>query len=650
MALGSTISQITKSGLKPGLEFPSLVVAGVLTATTLKGDGSGLTGVASTDNINTSTPATFGTIDATGISTFRKGLKVGPLTSIGATHYTDGSIRSVGIITASSFVGNLTGNVTGNLTGNVTGNLTGTATELATNATGANLTLSGNLGVGGTLTYEDVTRVDAVGLSTFREGLQVGPLAGIAATVYKDGSIRSTGVITATSYYGSGANLTGIDATAIQTGNTVVQTNASRIDAKVSNVGILTVSSAGINLTGIVTAITGSFSGTVTATSFSGSGASLTGIVAPLSNRNVLDNGCFAVRQKGNVTWNTVSSNTKQIPDRWQGWTNVSGFNIAVTAGTPPIDKGFATCIKLDNNAAVTPGTNDLCQWQTTLEGQDCQRFKFGSSDAEDLTLSFWCKASATAAGQYGIQLMYTDVGNSGHQCNQKFTAATSWTKHTITFPGTGSASTTGEGIKNGGSAGFYVYICLAAGSGKLSGSGTNTWASGGNHVWPTGQHNFLGNTSNELEFTGFQLETGSTATEYEHKNYTEELSRCKRYYQRYGYPKAFAIDNGTFVDATCWAMMLPYDGDDNSGSFAFATEMRATPSLTGTDSQGGGDYIRIHSPANDFNGGNYFQVNNSCTTHAAFHIDTPGGLSTTQQAGFFFNNANGWFALDAEL
>ena len=45
MALGSTISQITKSGLKPGLEFPSLVVAGVLTATTLKGDGSNLTGL-----------------------------------------------------------------------------------------------------------------------------------------------------------------------------------------------------------------------------------------------------------------------------------------------------------------------------------------------------------------------------------------------------------------------------------------------------------------------------------------------------------------------------------------------------------------------------------------------------------------------------
>ena len=78
----------------------NLNLSGIVTASSFVGSGSGLTGVASTDNINTSTPATFKTIDVTGISTFREGLKVGPLTSIGATHYTDGSIRSVGIITA----------------------------------------------------------------------------------------------------------------------------------------------------------------------------------------------------------------------------------------------------------------------------------------------------------------------------------------------------------------------------------------------------------------------------------------------------------------------------------------------------------------------------------------------------------------------
>ena len=179
----------------------NLNLSGIVTASSFVGSGSGLTGVASTDNINTSTPATFGTIDATGISTFRKGLKVGPLTSIGATHYTDGSIRSVGIITASSFVGNLTGNLTGNVTG--------TASQLETNATGANLTLSGNLGVGGTITYEDVARVDATGISTFREGFKLGPLAGIALTAYKDGSIRWTGIITASSFVGDGSGLTG---------------------------------------------------------------------------------------------------------------------------------------------------------------------------------------------------------------------------------------------------------------------------------------------------------------------------------------------------------------------------------------------------------------------------------------------------------
>ena len=54
--------------------------------------------------------------------------------------------------------------------------------------------------------------------------MHIGPLAGIGLTAYKDGSIRSSGVITATTYYGSGANLTGIDATQIQTGNTSVQT------------------------------------------------------------------------------------------------------------------------------------------------------------------------------------------------------------------------------------------------------------------------------------------------------------------------------------------------------------------------------------------------------------------------------------------
>ena len=68
---------------------------------------------------------------------------------------------------------------------------------------------SGNVSVGGTLTYEDVTNIDAVGLVTARNGIVVG--SGI--TLSKDGDGFFTGIVTATSFVGSGAELTGVAST-----------------------------------------------------------------------------------------------------------------------------------------------------------------------------------------------------------------------------------------------------------------------------------------------------------------------------------------------------------------------------------------------------------------------------------------------------
>ena len=65
-------------------------------------------------------------------------------------------------------------------------------------AIGGNIT--GNLSVGGVLTYEDVTSIDSVGIITAQQGIHVG--AGVSAV----------GVISATSFVGSGANLTGVNA------------------------------------------------------------------------------------------------------------------------------------------------------------------------------------------------------------------------------------------------------------------------------------------------------------------------------------------------------------------------------------------------------------------------------------------------------
>ena len=90
-----------------------------------------------------------------------------------------------------------------------------TSTVLDNNITG-DLTVSGNLGVGGTVTYEDVTNVDSLGVGTFRDGLRV------------------TGICTATAFHGNGSALTGIDATALKDGSGNVIVQASSLDVVVS--------------------------------------------------------------------------------------------------------------------------------------------------------------------------------------------------------------------------------------------------------------------------------------------------------------------------------------------------------------------------------------------------------------------------------
>ena len=67
-------------------------------------------------------------------------------------------------------------------------------------ATG-NASFSGNVSVGGTLTYEDVTNIDAVGIITARSNILVG--SGI--TLSPDGDIFFTGIMT-----GNGSGLTGV--------------------------------------------------------------------------------------------------------------------------------------------------------------------------------------------------------------------------------------------------------------------------------------------------------------------------------------------------------------------------------------------------------------------------------------------------------
>ena len=90
-----------------------------------------------------------------------------------------GGINATGVVTATSFSGNLTGNVTGNVTGNTSGTaggLTGTPNITVGTVTGTDATFGGNLTVNGTTTTID-TVVSAV------DSLQVDGNVGIGTTI-----------------------------------------------------------------------------------------------------------------------------------------------------------------------------------------------------------------------------------------------------------------------------------------------------------------------------------------------------------------------------------------------------------------------------------------------------------------------------------
>ena len=92
---------------------------------------------------------------------------------------------------------------------------------------GDTVSINGSLSVGGTITYEDVTNIDAVGVITARNGINIvgGGLTVTGISTFNDDikgdsatNISGINSVTATTYYGSGANLTSLDASNLSSG------------------------------------------------------------------------------------------------------------------------------------------------------------------------------------------------------------------------------------------------------------------------------------------------------------------------------------------------------------------------------------------------------------------------------------------------
>ena len=153
-------------------------------------------------------------------------------------------------------------------------------------------TFSGAVTIGGTLTYEDVTNVEAIGIITAKGGIKLGA-AGIGGTIRANGDTTLAGVVTATSFSGAATGLTGVPggqitgALAAVDGSALtglantdfVNATQLRVIGVTTAVGGIEFGTAGVGGTiranGDTTLV-----GVVTANSFVGDGAKLTGLPA----------------------------------------------------------------------------------------------------------------------------------------------------------------------------------------------------------------------------------------------------------------------------------------------------------------------------------------------------------------------------------
>ncbi len=157
----------------------------------------------------------------------------GDLTVTGNFYYGGGG---AGILTTGGDGSNLTGVVNSLIAGDnisvssATGNVTITGLANTSNVSADTLVVSGSstlntlvvsglstffgdVSIGGTLTYEDVTNVNVTGIITANNGISVpsgGIVVGTALTINQTG-IDAVGVITAASFSGNGANLTNLN-------------------------------------------------------------------------------------------------------------------------------------------------------------------------------------------------------------------------------------------------------------------------------------------------------------------------------------------------------------------------------------------------------------------------------------------------------
>ena len=377
--------------------------------------------------------------------------------------------------------------------------------------------------------------------------------------------------------------------------------------------------------------------GTVTATSFSGSGANLTGISAPLSFRNLIINGAFQVAQRGT----SHGSSGYRTVDRFQF--SGAGLNAALTtaqvdvaSGTTPYTLGFRKAYKLTNGAQTGPDAGDTMVFLYRAEAQDIANSGWNyASSSSFITLSYWIKSSV--AQNFFVTLKSGDGTPQKYATETGSLSANTWTKVTKTIPGNSNLT-----FNNDNGEGLEIEWSIFRGTSQTGSMSLNAWAANNNSVrTPDQTSTFFTTNGATFEITGVQLEVGSSATTFEHRSFADELQRCKRYFNMYSRTHADSGNEAVIANGFFWSnsrFMAP---------LRFDVPMR-TNSWTLYKVVGSG-YFRIYNDGGGSHQINDFGLNGQAHVQSA-HLNITDATSSGEAGMFFTHNAAARIGFDAEL
>ena len=278
---------------------------------------------------------------------------------------------------------------------------------------------------------------------------------------------------------------------------------------------------------------------------------------------NLIYNGAMQVAQRG-TSETGITSAGYYTADRWRTIVTTLGTWTQTLEADGPTGSGFTKSLKMEcTTADAAPAASDIVTIQQSLEGQDVQSIKKGTSSAESLMLSFWVKSDTT--GTYIASLFDSDNTRLISK-SYSISSADTWERKTITL----DADTTGTlDNDNGGS--LQLQFVLGAGSDFTSGTLATSWESYTAANRAVGQTNLAAATSNYWQVTGVQLEAGTVATPFEHKTYGVELAECQRYFERIAEPgDASSIAVCQAISTTVAVGTLRFSNKRANPSFSF--------------------------------------------------------------------------------